>query len=138
MAVKVIDTGIGIDPSDKKRLFKQFGKLEAKGEMNKEGIGLGLMISKTLVEAYDGTMDVHSDGVGKGTTFSFNMAMEFDAPINYIESISDTDANYAANFGKDKEVGESVGECSNNSSSDKQSNKDDWIHIDESQFESIR
>ena len=134
MAVKVIDTGIGIDPSDKKRLFKQFGKLEAKGEMNKEGIGLGLMISKTLVEAYDGTMDVHSDGVGKGTTFSFNMAMPFDAPTSYIESIIDTDAN----FGKDKGVVESVGECSNNSSSDKQSNKDDWIHIDESQFEAIR
>ena len=136
--VKVTDTGIGIDPSDKKRLFKQFGKLEAKGEVNKEGIGLGLMISKTLVEAYDGTMDVHSDGVGKGTTFSFNMAMAFGTPTYDIESISDTDANYDANFRKDKEVGESVGECSNNSSSDKQSNKDNWIHIDESQFEAIR
>lgn len=39
------DTGVGISDEDKQKLFKDFGKLEASSNLNKGGIGLGLMIS---------------------------------------------------------------------------------------------
>ena len=43
--------------------------------MNHEGIGLGLTIVKSIVEQHDGVIDVHSDGVGKGSVFQFKMQM---------------------------------------------------------------
>ena len=47
-------------------------------EMNSEGIGLGLMISKSLIEANGGALDISSDGFGKGATFKFSMRMKLD------------------------------------------------------------
>ena len=44
--------------------------------MNHEGIGLGLTIVKKIVEASGGEVFVHSDGIGKGSVFSFTMQME--------------------------------------------------------------
>ena len=46
--------------------------------MNSEGIGMGLMICKNLVTINGGEINVHSDGVNKGSVFSFNMHMEID------------------------------------------------------------
>lgn len=43
--------------------------------MNSEGIGLGLMISKALIEKNGGQLQIHSDGVGKGSVFAFSMEM---------------------------------------------------------------
>ena len=43
--------------------------------MNSEGIGLGLMISKTLIELIGGQFNIFSDGVEQGSVFSFTMQM---------------------------------------------------------------
>ena len=51
--------------------------------MNREGIGLGLTIVKQIVEKSGGKITVYSEGVGKGSTFSFNMKMN---TINQPES----------------------------------------------------
>ncbi len=48
---KVIDTGVGIQVDDQKRLFKAFTKILKDREMNTQGCGLGLSISKLLASA---------------------------------------------------------------------------------------
>ena len=63
------DSGIGIKEEEKDKLFKLFGKLKIKDSINQNGVGLGLTISKKLVEQLGGDIRVNSiDGVG--TTFS--------------------------------------------------------------------
>lgn len=65
VAVEVQDTGAGIDPSDLGRIFEPF---EQAGPRTR-GLGLGLSISRALVEAQGGTLTASSDGQGRGATF---------------------------------------------------------------------
>ena len=44
--------------------------------MNSEGIGLGLTIVKQIVQSCQGKISVESEGVGKGSTFTFSMNMQ--------------------------------------------------------------
>ena len=71
LKVHVVDTGIGIKAEEMDKLFNMFGKLLRTAEMNHEGIGMGLLISKNLVELNGGTIDVYSDGPGEGSVFTF-------------------------------------------------------------------
>ena len=68
--LSITDHGRGIPPDDVSHLFQRFYR--AKGERRAEGIGLGLYITKQLVEAHGGRIWVESD-VGKGSTFSFTL-----------------------------------------------------------------
>jgi len=52
LAVSVIDTGIGINNENKVKLFKLFGSLQDTEGMNTQGIGLGLVISENIVQAF--------------------------------------------------------------------------------------
>ena len=54
------DTGVGIKPEDKVKLFKRFGFLDASREINTGGVGLGLYISKCIVEQFEGEVSVDS------------------------------------------------------------------------------
>ena len=76
LIVNVIDTGSGIAREDFPKLFTRFGKLQRTAKINSVGIGLGLTMVKQIVESGGGTVGVHSDGVNKGSTFSFSMHME--------------------------------------------------------------
>ena len=50
--------------------------------MNSEGIGLGLMISKALIEVNEGKLYINSEGVNKGSVFTFTMRMyEIDQSV---------------------------------------------------------
>ena len=50
----MVDTGCGIKRHDRKKLFKLFGFLKTTEDMNNRGIGLGLVISKKIVDRFDG------------------------------------------------------------------------------------
>ena len=76
LRVCVSDSGKGIEREEFSKIFNKFGKLKRTAEMNSEGIGLGLMISKQLVEANEGEMHVESQGIDKGAQFMFAMKME--------------------------------------------------------------
>lgn len=65
--IGVRDTGMGIDPAKQAHLFEPFQRLGA-DEMGVEGVGLGLVVSKALVEAMGGRIEVNSRP-GVGTTF---------------------------------------------------------------------
>ncbi len=67
MRLEVSDTGHGISPDGLARLFTPFERLGA-GEIEVEGTGLGLTLSKGLVEAMGGRIGVHSQ-LGEGSTF---------------------------------------------------------------------
>ncbi len=76
--VAVKDTGIGIDPTDQVHLFKRFSQVEASRSRSRGGSGLGLVISKGLVEAMDGRIGASSKP-GEGSTFWF--AIPAAAPL---------------------------------------------------------
>lgn len=65
----VADTGIGVDPAEKDKLFEKFFRTTAANELTREGTGLGIYVVKKIVEAHGGTIGFDSAGVDKGTTF---------------------------------------------------------------------
>ncbi len=67
LLIKVKDTGTGIDEQIKPRLFEKFASNSNKGT------GLGLYLSKNIVEAHGGKIWAENNSDGKGTTFSFTL-----------------------------------------------------------------
>jgi signal transduction histidine kinase len=66
---EVADTGIGIAPEDIPRALSQFGQVENPRNQNHEGTGLGLPLTKALVELHGGCLDIQSE-IGVGTTIT--------------------------------------------------------------------
>jgi signal transduction histidine kinase len=71
VTVSVADTGPGLAPEDHDRVFEEFQQTEA-GVEQREGSGLGLALSKRLVELHGGRIWVDSE-LGKGSTFVFTL-----------------------------------------------------------------
>ena len=67
LVVAIADTGKGMEPADRERIFQEFTRLP--GAQGKEGFGLGLSIVRMLVQLLEGTIDVDSVP-GKGSTFT--------------------------------------------------------------------
>ncbi len=79
MIISIIDSGIGLIEEEKGRIFKQFGKVERFGQgydVMSEGSGLGLYISKKIIELHGGEIWVESEGRNKGSTFYFSLPIE--------------------------------------------------------------
>lgn len=70
--ISVIDNGIGIDDEDMKKLFKPFVQLDSSHSRKYEGTGLGLALSKELVELHGGTIWAESEP-DNGSTFTFTI-----------------------------------------------------------------
>ncbi|OGV42911.1 MAG: hypothetical protein A2X48_10985 [Lentisphaerae bacterium GWF2_49_21] len=79
--VEISDTGIGISADDQKRIFKDFHRVETGLTSNYEGVGLGLTLSKRLVELHGGKINVKSE-FGKGSTFTVIIPLEHELTSN--------------------------------------------------------
>ncbi|MBC8414609.1 PAS domain-containing protein [bacterium] len=72
----VSDTGIGIASEHQSKIFEKFTQAESSTSRKYKGTGLGLNISKSLVELMGGTFGLKSEA-GKGSTFSFDLNMRY-------------------------------------------------------------
>jgi two-component system cell cycle sensor histidine kinase PleC len=73
--VSVHDTGIGIAPADLERLARPFEQIETQHAKTQQGTGLGLALTKSLVEMHGGLLDLRS-APGRGTTASFSLPVQ--------------------------------------------------------------
>ncbi len=73
----VTDTGIGIDPQHQELIFEEFRQVEGGLDRSYQGAGLGLSISKQLVELHGGHMTLRSRK-GEGSTFAFTLPVAHD------------------------------------------------------------
>jgi len=77
--ISVTDTGIGIRPEDRETIFQAFRQVDSGVNRRYEGTGLGLPISRRLVELMGGRIEIESEW-GSGSTFSFSLPRERKAP----------------------------------------------------------
>jgi two-component system, cell cycle sensor histidine kinase and response regulator CckA len=69
IAIEISDTGVGIAPEFTEKIFDAFEQVDSR----REGLGLGLAISKAIVEMHGGAIRAHSEGLGKGATFTIEV-----------------------------------------------------------------
>ncbi len=67
--LSVTDTGEGLDPRELEQIFERFYRTDSARSRDRGGSGIGLTISRALVEAHGGTLLAESDGPGKGSRF---------------------------------------------------------------------
>lgn len=73
--ISVIDTGIGIRAEDVNKVFEEFEQVDGSYSRRHEGLGLGLSLTKKLVELHGGSIWAESQ-LGQGSVFSFNIPIE--------------------------------------------------------------
>jgi signal transduction histidine kinase len=81
LLVSVKDSGVGIHPSETKRIFEKFyqAKYQKDEHLRKQGWGLGLSIAHEIVTRHGGDIGAVSQGLGKGSTFWFKVPASFPA-----------------------------------------------------------
>jgi signal transduction histidine kinase len=91
LVFEVKDTGNGVRPDDKDRLFQKFIRGQGSSLVHTEGTGLGLYVGRMMVEAHGGNIWVESKGEGLGSTFAFSLPLvrpgEAKSASNNFESL---------------------------------------------------
>lgn len=93
LKVSVSDTGIGIKPQDHARVFQEFEQVDSSYGRQQQGTGLGLALTKRLVELHGGRIEVESEGIeGRGSVFSFTIPLRKDEtqPVSLPEAPAET------------------------------------------------
>lgn len=87
VAFQVQDTGIGIAKDDLPRLGRPFEQIESQHSKSYQGSGLGLALSKSLIELHGGSLAIDS-ALGEGTTVSFVIPISQDQPLDKATSLT--------------------------------------------------
>ncbi len=69
VVIRVVDNGIGLAPADLPKVFEMFAQVKPALDRKEAGLGIGLALSKALVDLHGGTIEGRSEGLGKGTEF---------------------------------------------------------------------
>ncbi|MBN1659156.1 MAG: response regulator [Anaerolineae bacterium] len=91
LRVDIVDTGLGISAEDRQKLFNRFFRAQDARVRQQTGTGLGLNITKSLVEMHGGEILVESEP-GKGSTFSFLLPL----PAGLVALAAEEEPAYAA------------------------------------------
>jgi signal transduction histidine kinase len=84
--VAVRDTGPGIAPGDRAKIFEEFQQADNSVTRRKGGTGLGLSIAKRIIEMHGGRIWVESE-IGKGSTFAFTIPVHVNRPVTSHEQV---------------------------------------------------
>jgi two-component system, chemotaxis family, CheB/CheR fusion protein len=72
----VIDSGVGLEQDNLHKVFDLFSQAESQHNAHhREGLGIGLSLVRQLVEAHGGEVNVHSEGIGQGCTFTIRLPL---------------------------------------------------------------
>jgi len=95
--ITVTDTGIGINPEFIPYVFDRFRQADSSSTRSYGGLGLGLTIARHLVELHNGKIYAHSEGEGKGATFTVDLPLP-KANQLMVESPIENNANAQENL----------------------------------------
>jgi CheY-like chemotaxis protein len=87
IAVAVSDTGEGIPPQLLPQVFELFTQGERASRGSQAGLGIGLALSRQLIELHGGRIEARSDGAGRGTTVTFTLPLVQPSPATVEPSI---------------------------------------------------
>lgn len=73
--LSIRDSGIGIRPEMRERIFEMFAQVDSALERSQGGLGIGLTLARQLVEMHAGRIAVHSEGEGRGSTFVVHLPL---------------------------------------------------------------
>jgi signal transduction histidine kinase len=78
--LRVRDTGVGIPPDLLPHVFDLFTQADRSLDRSQGGLGIGLTLVQRLVELHDGTVEAHSEGVGRGGEFVVTLPILEERP----------------------------------------------------------
>ena len=93
--IHVRDEGLGIPPDALPRLFQKFFRVDSPDRRLIRGSGLGLSINRQIILAHGGTIEAHSDGLGKGSRFEFTLRIAHEVAKHGDVLIIEDDAGLA-------------------------------------------
>ncbi len=76
--ITIKDYGIGLEKSERKRVFERFYRVGNELTRTRQGTGLGLYLAKRIMESYGGSVTIDSPGIGKGTAVTFSLPLYTD------------------------------------------------------------
>jgi CheY-like chemotaxis protein/two-component sensor histidine kinase len=71
--VRIVDSGIGLDPLSMGRIFDMFVQVDVSLDRSTAGLGVGLTLARRLVQLHGGTLEAESPGAGQGSTFTVRL-----------------------------------------------------------------
>lgn len=73
VVVTVVDTGIGVEPAMQERIFDLFEQADQSMQRGSAGLGVGLTLSRQIVQLHEGSLSMHSEGLDRGSCFTVRL-----------------------------------------------------------------
>jgi PAS domain S-box-containing protein len=96
--VKITDTGQGMAPEFLPYVFDRFRQEGSGRGRSPSGLGLGLAVVQEMVHAHGGTVIAHSDGIGRGSTFTVTLPSTRDVPARSQLEVADGESSEASSL----------------------------------------
>ena len=81
-AIRVSDSGVGIEPEMLPRVFDLFAQAESGSNRAEGGLGIGLTLARRLAELHGGTLEAASEGPGRGSSFTIELPLVADLQVD--------------------------------------------------------
>jgi PAS domain S-box-containing protein len=81
VVIRVADTGIGISAEALPRVFEMFAQVTSASDRSEGGLGIGLALTKGLVELHGGNIEARSDGLGRGSEFTIRLPRKLTSDV---------------------------------------------------------